>query len=163
MRRCLAQVILCGLLFGCGGVREQFLGTRVKETCNGTWPVCDRIAGCLVGDSSYLEGKFPNQGKVGFHVFETSKVTVSLLLEDVSAAGEETVFSFWESSCRSRIRVAVTGRELLGESERQGFVKREVELSGDADHLLEFNSDAQGRYLLKLDVKPVRLASEGEL
>jgi hypothetical protein len=94
---------------------------------------------------------------VGIQLFEPSEVTVSLYLFDTAGAGEQTVFNFFEPSCSSRIRREVTGRTLLGEVEKTGWSLRKAELSGVGDHLIEVESDSRTRYLMKIDVLPLRL------
>src|SRR4051812_2180696 len=101
---------LAAALAGCGGKRESFLGTRVQDTCQAEWPICDRVAGCLLGGTSYLEGRFPGTRLVGVQVDEPSTVTMGFLLDDVGAAGEETALNFFEDRCRSRIRITIPGR-----------------------------------------------------
>lgn len=155
-----AVAVLCS---GCGGKREQFLGTRVEDSCSSQWPICDKIAGCLLGDTGYIEGRFPGTRLVGIQVFEPSTVRISFQLEDVGAAGVETAISFFEERCRSRERVTITGRSFVGENDRVGFVKREAELSGVGDHLIEYSSDVRAKYLMKIDVIPTRLkVTEGQ-
>ncbi len=146
---------------GCGGVREQFLGTRVKDACDGEWPICATTVGCFLGDRSYVEGRFPGTNRVAIQVFEPSKVTVSFFLYSVSGAGEETVVNFYEDRCRSRVREAVPGKAFIGEAEKVGWVSRSADLSGLGDHLIEWTSDARAAYLAKVDVLPLRLQEQG--
>ncbi len=142
---------------GCGGVREQFIGTRITDSCDGEWPVCSTTVGCFVGDRSYVEGRFPGKNSLGIQIFEPSEVTVGLYLFESAGQGEQTVFNFFEQSCSSRVRVEVTGRTLLGEAAKIGWVNRKAELSGVGDHLIEVESDSRTRYLMKIDVLPLRL------
>jgi hypothetical protein len=159
----LAGLVAFTVLLGCGGKREAFLGTRVEDSCSQQWPICDKIAGCLLGDSNYIEGRFPGTRMVGVQVFEPSTVRLSFQLENVGAAGEETALNFFEDRCRARTRVTISGRSFIGENDMVGFVKREAELSGIGDHLIEFSSDIRAQYILKVDVIPTRLkASEGQ-
>jgi hypothetical protein len=51
----------------------------------------------------------------------------------------------------------VTGRTLVGEAEKTGLSSRKAELSGVGDHLIEVESDSRTRYLMKIDVLPLRL------
>lgn len=145
---------------GCIDERGQFVFGRVIDKCNTEWPICDTIAGCLLGDSSYIEGKFPTKGKIAVQLFEPSTVTMSFLLDNVAGSGTETAINFFEDRCRSRVRVSVEGRTFVGESEQQGVVKRSVDLSGVGDHLIEFTSDARLQFLMKVDVLPLRLKEE---
>jgi len=155
-------VAFASLLIGCGGNRERFLGTRVQDTCTAQWPVCDKIAGCLLGDSSYISGRFPGSRLIGIQVFEPSTVRVTFLLENVGASGEETAINFFEDRCRSRTRVTISGRSFVGENDQVGSVKREADLSGVGDHLIEYSSDARAEYLMKVDVIPKRLQMASE-
>lgn len=155
--RVAAALAVLALAVGCGDPRDQFLAGRVMDPCDSQWPVCDRIAGCLIGERSYLEGRFPGEGRVAVQLFEPSTVKVSLFLEEVTGAGEETVIHFYEEGCRTRVREAVSGRSLVGEAEQVGFFSREADLTGEGDHLIELTSDARARYLLKVEVVPKRL------
>lgn len=146
------------LLCGCPDIKQQFVGSRVLDKCDVAWPVCDTISGCLLGDLSYIEGKFPDSSaKVAVQLFEPSEVTVSFFLENVAGSGEETAISFYEDRCRSRVRQTINGRSFVGEMEQNGVVKRSQTLQGAGDHLIEIESDARLSYLLKVDVLPLRL------
>ncbi|MHB8875316.1 MAG: hypothetical protein ACYC8T_16650 [Myxococcaceae bacterium] len=153
-------VLLLGLLAGCGGRREEFIDSRVLERCDSQWPVCDQISGCLLGDASYVEGKFPGNSRLAVQIFEPSTVKMSFFIENVAAAGDETVISFYEDRCRSRVRHSVTGRTFVGEAEKVGWVTREADLSGVGDHLIEYTSDARASFLAKLEVIPTRLRDQ---
>jgi hypothetical protein len=144
-------------LGGCLDEKDQFILGRVADRCDTEWPICDTIAGCLLGDSSYIEGKFPTKGKIAIQLFEPSTVTVAFYLENVAGSGLETAINFFEDRCRSRVRQSIDGRTFVGEAEQAGFVKRSVDLSGTGDHLIEYESDARLSFLLKVDVLPLRL------
>jgi hypothetical protein len=151
----LAAVSLTGA--GCGSVHDQFVGTRTEDACDGTWPVCSTQVGCLLGDTSYISGRFPGKNQVAYQLFEPSTVTVTFFLTDIAGAGEQTTLNFYEGSCRSRVTVDLTGKVLISESTQAGQVSRSADLSDKGDHLLEIESDARLNYLLKLDVLPLRL------
>lgn len=158
IRRQLGTCLLTLLvLAGCGSRREEFIGGRALEKCDALWPVCETYSGCLIGDTTYAEGKFPGAGRVAVQLFEPSTVRASFFLEQVGASGEETVLNFYEERCRARIRVPISGRTFIGEAEKVGWVTREADLAGEGDHLIEFESDARARYLLKVEVLPKRL------
>ena len=143
------------LLQGCGDPREVFIGARVRDACDEGWPVCGELVGCLLGPESYAEGRFPGRASTLVQTVEPSIVTVSLHLWDLGAAGEETAILFHETECRGRTRVAIPGLTLVDEAERHGVVTREAELVTVGDHLIEFESDGQARYLVKVDVRPL--------
>lgn len=145
---------------GCGGVREQFLGPRVQEQCDGEWPLCGTTVGCFVGDRTYVESRFPGKNRLGVRLFEPSKVTIAFLLSDIAGTGEKTTIRWYETGCQARVSKDITGRTLVGEAEKAGFVERSAELTNAGDHLLEWESDARLKYAVKVDVLPLRLAGE---
>ncbi|WP_224242068.1 hypothetical protein [Hyalangium gracile] len=141
---------------GCGSGRSDFIGGRAKDVCDAEWPVCSRVAGCILGLESYAEGRLPGRGQFIVQLKEASTVRVRFFLEEVVAAGEETVVTFHEEGCRARIRQSVSGRAALDSAEKLGEFSREAELTGVGDHLVEFESDMQARYVLKVEVDPLR-------
>lgn len=113
--------------------------------------------GCILGDRSYVQGRFPGTNKFNVQLFEPSTVTLSFFLTEVAGTGEETRINFHEAECRSRVRRVLTGRGLIGEAESRGWVSREADLSDVGDHLIEFESDARAKYFVKVDIVPLRL------
>src|SRR5262245_44989268 len=87
---CLAALAGNAFLIGCDSQKDAFVGPRVEDHCDESWPVCDLVAGCVLGPESYREGNFPGDGRFIVRIGEPSTVKVSLYLEDVRAAGDET-------------------------------------------------------------------------
>lgn len=126
------------------------------DSCDSIWNVCATRVGCLLGDRSYVEGRFPGTNQVGIQLAEPSTVTVGLYLSEVAGTGEATVITLFEGSCSSPVRVEVTGKTLFGEAEKIGFFQRSATLRDVGDHLIKIESDARTKYLLKVDVAPLR-------
>ncbi|MBX5483326.1 MAG: hypothetical protein IRZ16_16010 [Myxococcaceae bacterium] len=145
---------------GCGSRRSDFVQARVEDTCDESWPVCDTISGCILGAETYRSGRFPGEGRFAVRLAEPSEVTVSFFLEDVVSSGEQTSITFYEDGCRGRVREEIQGRTFVGEAERFTAVSRSARLTGVGDHLIEYASDAQADYLVKVDVVPVRTLHE---
>ena len=145
------------LAAGCGSIQDQFVGTRIEDECSGAWNVCSTTVGCFVGDRSYVVGRFPGINKLAIKLFEPSEVSIGLFLFETAGAGEQTVINYFEESCSSRVRVEVSGKSFINENEKTGWVTRKAELSGTGDHLIEVESDSRTRYLMKIDVLPLRL------
>ncbi len=152
----LLALLVLGVALGCGGTRTDFIGSRAKDACDAEWPVCSRVAGCILGAESYMEGRLPGTVQFIVQLKEPSTVRVRLFLADVVAAGEETVMTFHEEGCRARIRAPASGRTVLDFAEKAGEFSREAELTGVGDHLVELESDLQARYVLKVEVEPLR-------
>ena len=146
---------LFGLLFvlaeGCGA-KQQFIEGRVLDTCDRNWPICDQVAGCLLGGQSYIEGRLPGTTRLSVQLAEPSTVRVHIFLDSVTAAGQETALSFYETGCINRTRQSVTGQAFVGESSQIGEFIREADLSAVGDHLISLTSDAEARFTLKLDI-----------
>ena len=151
-----AVLLLLVTLTACGSTQDVFVRERVADSCEESWPVCDQIVGCLLGNRSFREGRFPGTVRFGVTLPEPSIVRVNFLLEAPRSEGEETVLTFFEDGCRDRTRLAVPGRTFVGEAEQFGTFSREAELFAEGEHLIEITSDAQTDYLLKVDVIPKR-------
>lgn len=108
----------------------------------------------MVGAQTYLEGHLPGAARFVVQLFEPTTVRLHILLENVKAVGTETTFTWHEERCRSRIREEMTGRSFVGEAEKAGVVAKSADLAGIGDHLIEFNSDAQADFLLKVETIP---------
>ena len=147
---------------GCGNRKVEFIGQRVSDQCDQQWPICDTIAGCMLGDRSYKEGRFPNSGRFIVQLFEPSEVKLSFFIEEMGGTGTETVINFFEDRCRSRVQEIITGKELVAENEKIGYVARKADLTGTGDHLVEYTSDARAKYTAKIDVLPLRLRDSSE-
>lgn len=156
VRSVLGPVLLAFLAVGCSDRKSDFIGGRVKDACDRNWPICSQIAGCLLGDQSYIEGRFPGNGKFVVQLAEASTVRVHMFVEDVRASGAETAINFFETGCVDRVRQSATGQVLVGENDQLGQFVREADLFGVGDHLISFNSDTECHYTLKVEVQARR-------
>ena len=138
-------------LIGCDR-KHDFIGGRVYDACDKTWPVCNRVAGCLLGTQSYIEGRLPGQAEFIVQLAEPSAVNVHVFVEDVKGTGQNTAVTFYETGCVDRTRQDVTGQAFIDETQQFGEFVRGADLSGTGDHLVSFESDAQAHYTLKVDV-----------
>lgn len=152
-----APLALFALLAGCTSRRDEFISGRALDGCNGNWPVCSTVVGCLIGAQSFIEGRFPSTERFAITVPEPSSVYVSVFLENVTAAGEYAAITWWEDSCRSSYREQVPGKDFVGETERLGYFERKDALTGVGDHLIEVMSKGEADFVIKVDVIPTRL------
>jgi hypothetical protein len=160
--RVIVALLAATMVWGCDS-EGDFIGSRVLEDCNQSWPVCDLVAGCVIGNESYVQGRLPGTLRVIVRLDEPSNVSVALFLKDTTGAGTQAVFTFYEAGCTARTRVEMTGDVFVKENEDLGFVARSQDLTTLGDHRVEFTSDVQARYDFKLDVTPLRLETDGGL
>jgi hypothetical protein len=145
------------LLLGCGGSKEEFIGLRSEDVCDQTWPVCERVVGCILGGQTFVSGRFPAQGQFLVRLAEPSTVTVGLYVEGVAGTGTDDAYiHWWEAGCSKRIRQSATALAFVTETERSGSFERSADLVEIGDHLIEFFADAQATYFTKVDVVPLR-------
>ncbi len=151
--------IALGLLLsiGCGGRKQNFIGGLAFDSCNQNWPVCDQIAGCILGTRTYIEGHFPGESRMVVQLAEASTVTVHIFLENVRAKGQETNIDFFETGCINRIRQSASGAALVAEFDQFGEFTRNANLTGIGDHLIDVTSDTETNYTLKLSIDATRL------
>ena len=153
----LAAASAAALLSGCGGTKEDFIGYRSRDACDQTWPVCDRVVGCILGGQTYLTGRFPGQGRFVVRLAEPSTVTVGIFVEGVAGTGTSDAYiHWWEDGCVKRIRVSVGAAAFVSELDRDGVFTRSADLVGVGDHLIEISADAQATFYAKVDVVAAR-------
>jgi len=144
-------------LCACGGTKEEFLGPRSRDACDQTWPVCDRVVGCIVGGQTYVTGRFPSEGRFMVRLAEASRVTVGIYIEGLAGTGTQDAFiHWWEDGCTRRIRASASAEDFVSEADKTGYFSRSADLTGVGDHLIEFSADAQATYYVKADVVVLR-------
>lgn len=156
-RRAARAALLLVWLCGCSSGRDDFIGARVKDSCNGSWPVCNQTASCFIGDQSYIEGRFPGQGKVIVQLAQPSEVKVSFYFDNISAVGTLTSIVWYETGCTASIRADVDGQTVATEANSTGVFERSENLLENDEHLISFKSDLEATYLMKVEITPTVL------
>ena len=139
-------------LFACTSDRSAFIGSRVLDSCNQNWQVCETTVGCILGPESYAAGSLPQSFGFIVQLGEPSTVRLHVFLDNATAAGTNTGLIFNAVGCGSSIPFNLTGDDFLKESQTQGEVVREALLTDIGDHLIQVESDARADYLVKVDV-----------
>jgi hypothetical protein len=143
------------VLQGCSTPQDDFVGARVLDLCNDSWPVCDGYASCLLGSESYTQGNFPGAGRVIIQTVAASNVELSFLLTDLTAAGGTFSLVFYEPGCTASVMTNVDGQVVAAESQAIGVFARSAQLNTAGYHLVTYQSTTQASYLLKVDVTPL--------
>ncbi len=142
------------LLSACGpGSFANFTSGRTVERCEGTFPVCETTAGCVLGAGRYLEGRFPGQRQVIVPAPADSLIHLELFFTDQTAAGVDTEVRWHEPGCFETYRWSSEGRDiflLAGQNQVLSVFERVFE---PGDHLVEVFSDSVSEYLLRVRVE----------
>lgn len=154
-RQTLAWVLLLPLvwvLHGCSSPQDDFIGARVLDLCNASWPVCDGYASCLLGSASYTQGNFPGDGRIIVQTLDTSDIQLSFLFSNLTAAGDTFSIVWYEPGCTASVRSDVDGQVVAAESQAIGVFARSAQLNVAGYHLVTYQATTQASYLLKVDV-----------
>ena len=154
----MAWVVLLPLVWvlnGCSTPQDDFIGARVLDACNTSWPVCDGYASCLLGPDSYTQGNFPGSNQIIVQTLATSNVQLSFLLSDLTAAGGTFSIVWWEPGCTAADRTSVDGKVVAAESQAIGVFSRSAQLNVAGYHLVTYQATTQASYLLKVEVTPL--------
>jgi len=116
--------------------------------------VCNQTASCFIGDQSYIEGRFPGEGKIIVRLEEPSEVKVSFFFDDITAVGNLTSIVWYETGCTANIRSDVDGKTVATESNATGVYTRSANLLEKDEHLVSFKSDLEATYLMKVEIIP---------
>ncbi len=143
---------LVWVLHGCGSPQDDFIGARVLDLCNTSWPVCNGFASCLLGSESYTKGNLPGSGRIIVETVATSTVQLSFLLSNLTAAGGTFSIVWSEPGCTATVRVDVDGQVVATESQAIGVFARSAQLNVAGYHLVTYQTTTQASYLLKVDV-----------
>ena len=153
-RRAALGLALLVWLCGCSSGRDDFIGARVLDPCNGSWPVCNQTASCYIGNQSYIEGRFPGQGKIIVRLDQPSEIKVSFYFDNITAVGSLTSIVWYETGCTASIRSDVEGQTVATESNHAGVFARSANLLEKDEHLVSFKSDLEATYLMKVEITP---------
>jgi hypothetical protein len=157
-RQTLAWVVVLPLVWvlnGCSTPQDDFIGARVLDLCNQSWPVCDGYASCLLGSESYTQGNLPGSNQIIVETLTTSNIQLSFLLSNLTAAGGDFSIVWWEPGCTAAVRTTVDGQTVAAESQAIGVFSRSAQLNVAGYHLVTFESTTSASYLLKVDVIPL--------
>jgi len=157
-RQTLARVVLLSLVWvlpACSSTTDDFIGARVLDECNSPYPVCDGYASCLLGPEFYTQGNLPGSGRIIVQTLTTSKIQLSFLFSDLTAAGGTFSIVWYEPGCAASTRVDVDGQTVATESQALGVFQRSAQLNVAGDHLVTYQATTQATYLLKVDVTPL--------
>jgi hypothetical protein len=141
-----------GFVFACGSPQDSFESGRIQDPCSQTWPVCNTVAGCILGETNFVGGNFPGSFTYIVNTPGPSTISVNIFLTSVTAAGTTTTLTWYETGCTSQFPLAVPGNVFVGETQNLGVFTRSQAVVGAGDHELTIVSDATASFLLSVAI-----------
>ncbi|MBS2031912.1 MAG: hypothetical protein JST54_28705 [Deltaproteobacteria bacterium] len=134
--------------------QDEFVGSRIPDSCGANWPVCDTFAGCRLDNGSYVKGNLPGKSQFIVHTLGPAHIDVALLVDNAEAQGTDTSITFFEPGCGVQYRIDADGKTFFAESQNEAGTpfKRGQDVSQGGDHLIILDSDATCTYLLDVTV-----------
>jgi hypothetical protein len=146
-----------GALFalgGCGfGSEGNFTLGLSRERCDMTFPICQTTAGCTMGATRYIEGKFPGTREFIVNTPEDSIITVEIFFKTELATGVETRILWNEPGCFDTYEYESEGRDIFEEAGNDQIFSQSRQVYLPGDHLIEVTSDALAEYALRIKVE----------
>jgi hypothetical protein len=139
----------------CANLVDDFTSGRALDPCSGSnYGLCNTVAGCILDNTNYIRGHFPGQERVLVRTTGPAAVEVHFLLENVTAAGMQTLITWYEPGCSSPFQQSITGDVFVGEAEKTGEFTRSQDLLAAGDHEVSYQSDSNCDYYFKVVVVP---------
>ncbi len=153
-RKRLVAAIALAAAFSCTSPRDSFTSGRIQDPCSQTWPVCNTVAGCILGETNYVGGNFPGSFTFIVTTQAPSTISVNVYLQTVTAAGTTTTITWFETGCSASFPQTFPGNVFVGETQDQGVFTASQAVVGIGDHEVTIVSDATASFLLSVDIVP---------
>jgi len=147
-------LVLAGLV-GCATSEEIFTRGRIENRCNGSIPVCDDLAACVLSQEQYLRGDFPGGQKL---IVRTEDAKADLiprfLLVDERYPGTEILVRAYDTGCGDYNEGHAEDVDLFELAGGDGIIEYRLTVNGLGDHLVEIFSDMSSEFLFRVDIEP---------
>ncbi|MEO1227554.1 MAG: hypothetical protein AAFZ18_01525 [Myxococcota bacterium] len=138
---------------GCGGgAFGNFTDGLDLDRCDGTFPVCESTAGCVLTETTYTEGEFPGQRQVIVNAPAGAVLNVELFFVEQNAAGLDTEIRWHEPGCFETYRWLSDGEDVFRRAGESRVLAVSQQVREPGDHLVEIFSDAVATYRLRVRV-----------
>ncbi len=147
---------LAALLFlsACGlGAEDNFTRGLNRDRCEGTFPICQTTAGCVMGSTKYIEGAFPGTRQFVVPAPEEAVIRVQLFFKTQRAVGVDTEVLWHEPGCFDTYRWSSEGRDIFEAAGASRVLEVSQQVLLEGDHLVEVYSDAVAEFALRVDVE----------
>lgn len=156
-RRPLPLLLMCFVAtchLSCVDDETVFTGGRLEDPCNGSIPVCNTQAACVLENDEFYRSEFP--GGVRFIVrseTEDAKLVVRALLTEPLFPGTEFNVIANEPSCGRFDQELIKDVDLFQFAGDDRIIEFELDIPGRGDHLVELFSDMSSTYLFTTTVE----------
>ncbi len=145
---CSALMLLCA----CGVSEGDFIADADPDPCESNVSICQTSAGCIMGESKYLEGDFP-----GFRSFVVTTpadtgIKVKLFFKSLVHPGEDTEIIWYEPGCADSFTWESMGADIFSKAGADRVFSQEHEVRMAGDHLIEIYSDATTHYFVRVEL-----------
>lgn len=148
-----AGVLLLGLLFSCGVSEGDFIIGAELNPCVSNIPACNTVAGCALGEATYIEGDFPGFSNFIVTTPADTTIVVKLFFKKRRQPGEDTEIVWFEPGCRDSYTYESLGDDIFSLAGDDLVFSQEKKVRQAGDHLIEIRSDATCHFLIRVEVK----------
>lgn len=147
---------LLPLLFvaaSCGfGPEGNFTLGLTEDRCDGTFPICQTTAGCVMGSGKYLQGRFPGSRQFIVSAPEEAIITVQIFFATQVAKGVDTEILWHEPGCFDTYQYLSEGADIFQAAGNDQVFTQSRQVFLEGDHLVEVFSDSIAEYAIRVEV-----------
>ena len=150
LKRVIFSVVWLLLVPACGPDAGAFIAGADVVPCMENVPVCQTSAGCIMGESRYVEGDFP--GVINFVVTTPADtvIVVKLYFTKQVSPGEDTEITWYEPGCGDKQTYSSGVDDIFSKTGDDGVFSQEKEVRRQGDHLIEIVSDAYTHFYARI-------------
>ncbi len=153
---CIFTVFTCFFPCSCGVSEADFIAGAEFDACDMNTPVCQRSAGCIMGEYKYIKAGVSG-GNIGLRSFvvdtpEETTIVVKIFFKKMQHPGEETTIEWFEVGCHDSYKYSTDGKDIfvLAGGDRTFEQARKVRQAGP--HLIEIDSDAVAEVFIRVEL-----------
>lgn len=139
---------------GCATSEEIFTRGRIENRCNGSIPVCDDLAACVLSEEQYLRGQFPGGQKLIVRTEnDRARLITRFLLVDERYPGTTIFVRAYSTGCGDYSEGLAEDVDLFKLAGGDGIIEYGLNVTGLGDHLVQIFSDMSAEFLFRVDIE----------
>lgn len=146
---------------GCINSEEVFTEGRLEDLCNGSVPVCNLQARCVLTPKRFLRSSFPGGQRIIVRSdFDNAYVRIRMHFTELIYPGTELVIQVHDPQCTAFDEEQLVDIDIFDFMGDDRILEFEMDLPEEGDHLVELFSDMSAEYLLTVDIEELRAPVE---